>query len=201
MRLIVMDDLNDHIKNLNGPEPSPYFASRVLAHRKYEDEKKKVFIWKFVSGFCLTLGLLCSLYFFQETRIYKFDYQKAPVHKSMMLVLKDVPQDARITYVSLEIDEGMVFDLTNPNLRDKKEITLAINSESLRLGRLPFVFLAEVAGKRNIKIKYLDADFEILQVETHYLEFLDVNNSNNKQRENVNEKVHNSYFSSKFLAS
>lgn len=197
-----MKDLEDCLKELNGPQPNPYFASRVMANYKYADEKKKVFVWKLISGICLTLGSFFSFYFFQKTDNHMIDYQKAPIHKSMMLVLKAAPQDSRIAYVSLEIDEGMTFDLANLSLRSKKEITLAIDSNSLKQGRLPFVFLAEIAGKKNVKIKYLDAQFEVVLTETYHLDFFDLNNTNNKpKKENSNEKGFSRNFSAKLVAS
>ncbi|MEK6629040.1 MAG: hypothetical protein AABY53_10480 [Bdellovibrionota bacterium] len=196
------DHIIDQLKNLKGPQPDPYFASRVLAHHQYSDEKKKVFVWKLISGLCLTLGSFFSFYFFQKNTPYKFDYQKAPIHKSMMLVLTEVPNDYRIAYVSLEIDEGMTFDIANASLRSKKEITLAIDSDSLKLGRLPFVFMAVLAGKKNVKVKYLDAEFEVVKHETYYLDFFDLNNTNKKPKKEIqNEKVFSGTFSPKPIAS
>jgi len=176
-----MIDLENKVKNLNGPQPNTYFAAKVLAQIKYREARNKIFIWKLASVFSLVIGSFFSFYYFQKTAHYSLDYQQAPVHKSMMLVLQSTPQDSKITYVTLEIDNGMYFELSKLELRQKKEITIAIDSESLKLGRLPFVFSANISGKKNIKIKYLDADFNELYVETHFVEFLDLNKTNNNK--------------------
>ena len=159
------------LEDLNGPKLDPYFAQRVLAQIESRKQKKSLLIWKFISAASLVFGCCASLYFYKTRSVDFIDYAKAPVNKSVVLQLDSLPQDARILYVSLEIDEGMDFILNDPNLAHKKEITLALDSNAKSL-RLPFVFASHFAGKKIVRVKFLDEDFNVVRVDRHYLEFV-----------------------------
>jgi hypothetical protein len=166
----------NELKDLNGPKPDPYFAQRVLAHAASRKQEKTLFFWKWVSATSVAFGCLMSFYFY-TTSINKldFDYKKAPTNKYMVLQLNELPQDSRIVYVTLELDRDMDFSLSDPTLVGKKELTIAIDTLNSKDARLPFVFLSRVAGKKNVRIKFLDEDFNVVKEDQYNLEFFSDN--------------------------
>jgi hypothetical protein len=160
----------NELKNLKGPKPDPYFAARVLAHHNSQKQSRMLLIWKSIAGFSVVLGCFLSFYFYNQGHA-TLDYRKALVGKAMILQLDSLPIEDNISYVSLEIDEGMSFQLSNQEASSKKEITLAIESAS-ETKRLPFVFVSNESGKKKVSIKYLDSDFNLVKSEDYFLEFL-----------------------------
>ena len=160
------------LKDLKGPQTPAFFANRVLANLDYEKQQNRVSFWKLVSGFSLVLGAVLSFYFFNLSQKAKLPFVDAPVNKLVVLQLDEIPHDSRIAYVSLEIDSDMRFQISDPELATKKEITLAIDSGE-KAKRLPFVFLSQVKGLKLVKVKFLDFNFNLVKEDQHYLNFSD----------------------------
>ncbi len=161
------------LKDLNGPKADIYMAHRIQAIHQAKILQKKLSFWKFVSGFSVATAALFVVYVTYFKPMKTIEYTYAPVQKSMLIQLSDVPIDSRITYVSLEIDEDMTFVLNDETQNNKKEITLAIDNGESISKRLPFVFKALKAGRKTVRIKFLDSDFNVVKEDQQNLEFVD----------------------------
>jgi len=164
-----------HMKDLKGPQPDQFFAHRVMVTYHNRKKEGQIKFWRFFSGFSLTTSLLLSFYFYNFTK-NKIDFTQAPINKSMVLQISEIPADSRITYISLEIDDDMQFVTDSLGLKNSKEVTLAITDLNQQELRLPFVFKAIRAGRKNIKIKFLDSDFKVVATEEQHLEFTEKTN-------------------------
>lgn len=166
-----MKDLQD----LQGPQPDPYFSYRVQALLAERQQQKKILFWKIFSGLSTTVAVLALYMNFQVSRVHQNSlFTSAPVNRAMVIQLDQVPDLPRIMYVSLEIDEGMIFDLGDATLSQKKEITLALEQGQTLSKRLPFVIKALTSGLKTVRIKFLDADLNVVKEETQHLRFFDL---------------------------
>lgn len=166
------------IKEIKGPAASPYFAQKVWAHHESRlaeaSQNRKLLFWKFLTAGSMAFSIALSVYFVNFHQVNApISYASAPVHKSMVIQVDEIPADPNIRYVALEIDDGMVFVIENQDLREQKEIILAVRADERSSVRLPFVFKAQRSGKKTVKLKYLDADYNLISEHKHYLEFFD----------------------------
>ena len=169
------------IKDLKGPKPDPYFAARVLAEHRARTQTRRLNYWRIFSALTVGVVFVLSFQLWRNSRnSVPLNYAMAPVHKSMVLQLDAVPENKNIAFITLEIDEGMVFDIAAPEHQGKKELTVAVDQLEGGSRRLPFVFKALSAGKKNIKVKFLDSDFNVVKEDLHLLEFYENQKKENK---------------------
>ncbi len=162
------------IKDLKGPIPDPYFAYRIQALHAERLNRKKILFWQVLSGLSTAVALLALFFNIEKISPSKLPhYASAPVNKAMVIQLEQVPDLPQIVYVSLEIDEGMAFEIGDANLSLKKEITLALEEGQSIPARLPFVIKALSSGVKTVRIKFLDADLNVVKEETQRLKFFD----------------------------
>lgn len=162
------------INKINGPKPDHYFASRILALHASQLKSRELSFWRLLTTFTTAVVFILSFLLIQKNNSsVELSYTLAPVLKPMVLQINDstVPKD--VFYISLEIDEDMIFDLGPTDFPNKKEITLAFENTLSGTRRLPFVFKALTAGKKKIKIKFLDLDLNVVKEDQHILEFFE----------------------------
>jgi hypothetical protein len=72
-------------------------------------------------------------------------------------------QDAGVRFAEIELPAGVSFYSERyPELKDKRTVVLAL-SDAMKISNLPIVIQSEEAGKKQIKIRFQNAEHETLK--------------------------------------
>lgn len=172
----VVIDLFSIINNTE-TEPSPYMQARVLS-KLQEDRVQllKLRLWQtlavifFVTSISLTMYQMNfskpkeSLRYVGQSYVIHFEIKQAELLEA--------------TQAEVVLPDGVHFVSSKGVLDNEKKLKLAVDIKKIGLSKLPFVFSADVKGEKEIRIRFLGQNNQLIH--EHVLKYKFVEKADSK---------------------
>jgi hypothetical protein len=151
-------------------EAPVFLKARVLAHLK-DDRKQRhsLFFWK-----ALSAGSLFSLIFLG---VFSFNlYKKSPtdgITQQAYVIHIDFNQADKnvVANAEIELPKDVHFVSSKKEIREESKLTLPVDIKVAGRGKLPFVVTSEFSGEKEIKVRLLDENNQLVREQVLKLKF------------------------------
>lgn len=152
-------------------EVPPYMKARVLAHLRQDQKQVRgsLFFWK-----ALSLGSLMSLLFLG---IFSFNlYQKSTsdgITQQAYVIHIDFNSEDRglVAKAEIELPKDVHFVSSKKQIREERSLTLPVDIKAVGRGKLPFVVSSSFSGEKDIKVRLLNENNELVREKVLKLKF------------------------------
>lgn len=152
-------------------EPSVFLEKRVMAHVEADlRENRRIQFWKYLSAVLSTLVVVLIL---QSYNDFKRDNHSVVMLGSPYVIqmLINSNKNIAISQVELVLPEGMYFVSSKGPLTAEKKLKLPFKPKLNNKNKLPFVVASNELGKKQVLIRFLDANSKLLKEEKVFLKF------------------------------
>jgi len=151
-------------------EVSPYLKTRVLAHiLQGRKQSGSLFFWKALalgSFFSvLFLGIL-SFNLYQKTHADGITQQAYVIHIDFDQADKDIVATAEI-----ELPDDVHFVSSKKEIREERKLSLPVDVKMAGRGKLPFVVSSDFSGEKEIKVRLLNENDQLIREQVLKLKF------------------------------
>lgn len=152
-------------------EPSPYLKTRVLARAKEDRASRSLLLWKLISAgsVCAVLALSVVSY-----RLYQ-NQKAAPAAVTQQAYVIQIDFNAAdkelVARAEVELPPGVHFVSSNKQISQERKLTLPVQVKSLGRGKLPFVVAADFSGEKEIEVRLLDQNDELIRKQVLKMKF------------------------------
>lgn len=147
-----------------------FMKTRVLAQlREARSLRSKLFFWKAISTFAMTALVVVLLVTFNLSR------QPSPVvvANQVYVIHIDFNQDdqTRVAQAEVELPEGVQFESKRPEIRGLRKLKLPVTIGGVGRAKLPFVLSSASAGEKEIQVRLLDSDNQLIRKQVMKFKF------------------------------
>lgn len=142
--------------------PSPYLKTRVLAHvNEAQNVKKTLLFWKFLSAGSMAALVLVGVYVFNFIQTS----QKQPDANQSYVIHVNFDQDdlTKVAKAEVVLPDDVYFKSSKGKIYQQRNLKLPIQVKNAGRGKLPFVVASAVAGEKNIQIRLLDENDQLIR--------------------------------------
>lgn len=160
--------IKEILGRLKPVEPSPFFASRVVA-RAQDSEKSlsQLRFWKWFGTASFTVALAMAVFVKTRPQVDALvAFKPYVIHMDLNEI--DMKQAAS---VEVELPEGVHFVSKNEEIQAAHKLQLPLSAMQPGRSRLPFVVLSERVGQLPLQIHIYNADDKLVQSKTMMLTF------------------------------
>jgi hypothetical protein len=154
-------------------EPSPFLKTRVLARaNEGQGLQKNLLFWKVLSLGSLTslaLALVVTFNMYKKTQKSQADgiaEQAYVIH----INFNDADKTS-VARAQIELPSDVHFVSKNQDMRGQRSLTLPVAVKTLGKGKLPFVVSADFPGEKEIKVRLLDENDQVVREQIMKLKF------------------------------
>ena len=151
-------------------EVSPYLKTRVLANlRQSPEQTGRLFFWKslaLASLFSVLFLAFVSLNLYQKSRTDGVTQQAYVIHIDFDQADKDVVATAEI-----ELPEDVHFVSSKKEVREERKLSLPVDVKMAGRGKLPFVVTSDFSGEKEIKVRLLNENDQLVREQVLKLKF------------------------------
>lgn len=144
-------------------DPSPYMRTRILANLRDEEESRwpRTRVWKFFTVMSAFAFLIMTAHSY--SLMNKIESNGAAMESYVIHVNFNENDLTRVTKAEVVLPDGVKFVSKNGNIADKKVLRLPIDIKSIGRGKLPFVVTASTDGEKQITVRLLNDDNEVIR--------------------------------------
>jgi hypothetical protein len=151
-------------------EAPPYLKTRVLAQlRDLKKQNRSLLFWKALSAGSL-LGLLflgaLSFNLYQKSNSDGLTKQAYVIHIDFNQADRDVVAKAEV-----ELPEDVHFVSSKKEIREERTLSLPVDVKVAGRGKLPFVVTSDYSGEKEIKVRLLNENNELVREQILKLKF------------------------------
>lgn len=151
-------------------EASPYLKTKVLAHLNEEKKhKSSLLFWKLLS-----VGSLCSLILlgFISVDLFQNSHSDGAIKQAYVIHIDFNQSDKeQVVRAEVELPSDVHFASSNNTIREERKLKLPVAVKSLGKGKLPFVVTSDSSGEKQIKVRLLNENDELVREQILKLKF------------------------------
>jgi len=157
------------------PEPPSYLSTRVAAHvRELHEKDRQLGFWKWATGLTtLVLAITFLAVWKMPSNNHEILIAKANEDWVVRITYAQSKQvrNSEVAYVEVLLPEGVHFSADGmPQLALEKSLTLAWTPNG-KLDYLPIPIRAELAGVKQLRVRYLGANRETILEKSLEIDF------------------------------
>lgn len=155
-------------------EPSPYLKTRVLAHvKEAQNHQKTLRFWKFLSASSFAVMLLIGVYTYKA---FNLNENNAITNQAYVIHVDFNQEDlSKVAKAEITLPDDVNFMSAKGKLSTLRSLTLPITVKNLGRSKLPFVVSSAVDGEKNIQIRLLDLNNNLIREQNLKFKFAKTN--------------------------
>lgn len=152
-------------------EPLPHYKGRSLEQlADLKTEKNRLNFWKFFSFIYFIATLVFAYYFIKSVRSDKMIYLTG--HSYVIQTDLNSKDKQSVSQVEVTLPEHVYFVSAQGLIKNENKIKLPYYAKKAGKNRLPVVVEAEFPGSKEILVKFLNKNDEIIRESRVELEFI-----------------------------
>lgn len=143
-------------------EPSPFLKTRVLIHVKEgQKHQKTVRFWQFFSASSFAVMLLIGFYAIHTLNSVKNN----GIANQAYVIHVEFNQDdlSKVAKAEVMLPEEVNFMSSKGKVHSQRQMTLPVQIKTAGRGKLPFVVSSSVEGEKNIRVRLLDENDNLVR--------------------------------------
>jgi hypothetical protein len=147
-----------------------YMKARVLARLKQDHKQPRgLFFWK-----ALAIGSLLSMLFLGvfSLNLYQKSISDGFTRQAYVIHIDFDPSDrGLVAKAEIELPKDVHFVSSKKQIREERSLTLPVDIKAAGRGKLPFVVTSDFSGEKDIKVRLLNENNELVREKILKLKF------------------------------